>query len=1307
MKIKLLFLTLLYSLVVNAQVNNTQTWELFYPGVKLTYHINACANNEPEPNTNEYFWCDGPDRVVVQSFGLTHGNVLASNEFTFNNEKYVVITTTKGISTYNFTQKKWRNIPFLAFNDDTLVDNFKSAIYDENGNIIFNGAGKGIHKYSLTDNTITQITNQNNGFEQFKRNTNEGSFKNSIWAVINRKLLKYHNGTMKVYYNYDLGILSSREIKGFSIGTDDKIYLAVENQGLLIFNPADNSTQTITDAEGLPNIYLQDTSFDDDGNLWMAYSTYNSGGIIKWNIANNTFQTFNNPTNNSLGFDRIEVVNNQIWLSAKSTGTDEEGLYKVTFNTNNEPTWQHFNETFFQEKGLVENFAYYNNKTGFYDITSYGDHLYLSTTGNGTIIYNTQTNKWTHLSALKNNIPSGIFRTLEAIKQDKSGGIVFRAKSTHNSLRNANVISRLKNDVIINFPLGKGNKFSVNSEMKVDNNGNIYTKVLPLLGSDEFRRINYPQQQELLDSYFINSRTRFSVEGFNKWFYDSYGNKERLTNIDTQVTYAKDNSNFNLGTTYIQEITEGQDDRIWVLTSGKGIKWYDPVNDIMGELTLPKLTNSTHSEAGNVVKVLFGTNQDELWLICQNGVVYVKNNVEMHTFLKADYQTLNYVRKAKIDANNNLYVLSSSGMLKISNINTTPVTKEFYYLPMESGAGPSFANFVDFTIDNQGNKWLISNNSSYPKLLKFKETNDAGGITNGATKSNLRGRISGTVYVDMNNNQLYDKNIDEIISNQPLTIKNESSNFVVYSDIYGNYNFPIYNPNRTYEIAITSTDGFSYSSKRNFKVQVTNLDADYSNNNIKLLRDDIKSLYVKGSTKAGAWGFIRPGFANRFVSGIGNLSSSKTFSNVKIRYEFENTNENASSYTINSITDLKIFKLKRNINDHIINKLLIDPGKSQSWSLANLTEANYTKTEITSPVYTEINNGKKKTLEIEIGDITPYETIVLEVYTDVFDPTGINDIIQYGPTAISATNWEANTGAKSTTTSNTWKDITPKSEDEGVGRNDDFSPYIDPEDVYKDEDDIYRDREDVYSDSPYYTPIISSYDPNDKLVTPGVAGKLNEVDINKKWLTYTVRFQNNGNFSAKDIYVLDTIDNNFDKHSFKLLESSHSLELSEVGTKEQSIKKFFFKDIYLPDSLSNPEGSQGYFKYQIKVKKDIAENTVVENTAHIYFDQNPAIVTNTIQNVFKTPATASVNVYEEIESALVYPNPAKRKVIITLKNNEPFSEIVIYNISGKQIFRRKEKTEKAHVPVSNLPSGIYLVQVRSNQKNYNQKLVIE
>ena len=225
MKTKLLFSLLFFcSFFLKAQIDNTQTWEVFYPGVKLTYHINACANNEPEPTTDEYFWCDGPDRVTTESFGLTHGNIISSHEFAFNNEDYVVFATEKGISVYNKTQKKWRNLPLVAFADDTLITQFFGAIDDGNGNIIFNGANKGTQKYSLTDNTISQINNQN-GFEKFKKNENAGDFQNSVWAITKDGsiLMKYHNGVFKQYNSQILGIASNSAIKGMDISTDNKV----------------------------------------------------------------------------------------------------------------------------------------------------------------------------------------------------------------------------------------------------------------------------------------------------------------------------------------------------------------------------------------------------------------------------------------------------------------------------------------------------------------------------------------------------------------------------------------------------------------------------------------------------------------------------------------------------------------------------------------------------------------------------------------------------------------------------------------------------------------------------------------------------------------------------------------------------------------------------------------------------------------------------------------------------------------------------------------------------------------------------
>ncbi|QNM85331.1 T9SS type A sorting domain-containing protein [Polaribacter pectinis] len=1321
MKTKLLFSLLFFcSFFLKAQIENTQTWEVFYPGVKLTYHINACANNEAEPTTDEYFWCDGPDRVTTESFGLTHGNVISSHEFAYNNEDYVVFATQKGISIYNKTQKKWRNISFLIFGQDNVSAFFYGAIDDGNGNIIFHGASKGTQKYSLTDNTITQINNQNYAFEQFKKNENTGNFKNSIWAVSlgGSNLMKYHNGIYKVYNNQVLGIGSSRIIKGIDISADNKIYLAVENEGVVVFDPATETATKITEADGLPSNLLLDLDFDVDGNLWITYRIASKGGVSKWDIANNTFENFEHTVGNeTLQFGRVEAIGNQIWLSLKyAIAENLYGVYTLTFDNNNAPIWKHHNEAFFQEQGFVEHFYGYGSgfgdRYGINDLASYGEKLYITMAGNGTVVY--QNNNWQHFSAQKNNIPSGNERKIGYIKQDKTGGIVFNTYTNNTSTKDIVVVSKLKNNVIENYPLGRGVTNVVGFEEKgqIDEKGNIYGRYITgynVSNTNTFSVLNYPVFSNLLEDYSFNSEDEFAVEGFNKWYYDKNG--KRLTNLDTNVSYNANNSNFDFGTGNLDFLTESPDERVWAISPSEGIIWYDPITDTKGVLTLTDLTNSTHSEISHIQQLLFGTGTNELWLIGRNGVVYLKNGVETHKFLKADYPTLNIIKDAKLDANNNLYVLNSFGFLKISDVqNATPTTKEFDSNALIQGGiaeGPLFTNFNKITIDNEGNKWFASLNSALPKLLKFKEVNDAAGIVNAATASNLRGKVSGKIFVDVNDNGTFEEATDQVIVNQSLNIKNASSSFIVYTDTQGNYSFPIHIANQTYEIAITSTDGFSYASDRVYKVDVVNLDSDYSNNNIPLKNEEIKSLYVKGSAKEGAWGFIRDGFENKFVSAIGNLSNAKTFNDVKVRYKFINLNSSATNYNNNAIESITIHRLKNNQNTHIIDKINIDPSRSQNWKV-NLGSNNYTLSTDNNPTFTETDIDKTKTLEIEIGTIDPFEAIVLEIKTTVFDPTAIRDIIQYGPTDVSSSNWEAATSGRNNNDTDNWIDTTPESEDSKSGRDEDFSPYEEPEDIYEDEDDIYRDPKEIYSDGPYYTPVFSSYDPNDKLVTPGVPDKLNEVDIDKKWLTYTVRFQNNGNFSAKDVYVLDTIHNDFDRNSFKILDSSHDIKVSEVGSEAKSIKKFFFENIFLPDSLSNPEGSQGYLKYKIKAKETIPENTIVDNIAYIYFDQNPAIITNTIQNKFRTPAVASVKEFAIREEFSLFPNPAKATVSVKMLKNKPINGVQVYNMLGKRVLLKNGNNQsKMTINTSKLSSGIYLIKIKSENKITSKKLIIK
>lgn len=137
-----------------------------------------------------------------------------------------------------------------------------------------------------------------------------------------------------------------------------------------------------------------------------------------------------------------------------------------------------------------------------------------------------------------------------------------------------------------------------------------------------------------------------------------------------------------------------------------------------------------------------------------------------------------------------------------------------------------------------------------------------------------------------------------------------------------------------------------------------------------------------------------------------------------------------------------------------------------------------------------------------------------------------------------------------------------------------------------------------------------SYDPNDKLGSPkgeGVNGIINNTEI----LEYTVRFQNTGNSEAINIKIEDQLDEDLNIQSLQILASSHDMQ-AYIDQNRWLI--FEFDSIMLPDSTSNFLESQGFVKYSVRLNEDVLPNTQILNTANIYFDYNPAVITNTTIN---------------------------------------------------------------------------------------------
>lgn len=141
--------------------------------------------------------------------------------------------------------------------------------------------------------------------------------------------------------------------------------------------------------------------------------------------------------------------------------------------------------------------------------------------------------------------------------------------------------------------------------------------------------------------------------------------------------------------------------------------------------------------------------------------------------------------------------------------------------------------------------------------------------------------------------------------------------------------------------------------------------------------------------------------------------------------------------------------------------------------------------------------------------------------------------------------------------------------------------------------------------------LVCAYDPNDKKVTPAGVGSEGFILPETPFLDYVIRFQNTGTDTALNVTLVDQLDLNLDWQSLQIMSSSDPVL---VDVEQFGEVTFDFVNIMLPDSNVNEIGSHGYVSYRINLLPNLALGTTIENYASIYFDNNPAVITNSTLN---------------------------------------------------------------------------------------------
>ena len=246
-----------------------------------------------------------------------------------------------------------------------------------------------------------------------------------------------------------------------------------------------------------------------------------------------------------------------------------------------------------------------------------------------------------------------------------------------------------------------------------------------------------------------------------------------------------------------------------------------------------------------------------------------------------------------------------------------------------------------------------------------------------------------------------------------------------------------------------------------------------------------------------------------------------------------------------------------------------------------------------------------------------------------------------------------------------------------------------------------NDANNLNNQSNYSQTIIGSYDPNDKSEAHG--GKIGLDNFtNNDYLYYTIRFENTGTASTEFIRVEDALDSQLDESSFEMIAASHPVNTKRNGNQ----LTWHFYNTQIPPTTIDPINSHGYVYFRIKPKAGYATGDVIPNTASIYFDYNPPIVTNRFDTeFFDTLGNTTFNT----NTISMYPNPTSNLVTITNNNTvDGISSIIIYEITGKRIYALNNNSLNAvSIDVSHFSKGIYLVELVSDSNcKVTKKLIL-
>ncbi len=215
--------------------------------------------------------------------------------------------------------------------------------------------------------------------------------------------------------------------------------------------------------------------------------------------------------------------------------------------------------------------------------------------------------------------------------------------------------------------------------------------------------------------------------------------------------------------------------------------------------------------------------------------------------------------------------------------------------------------------------------------------------------------------------------------------------------------------------------------------------------------------------------------------------------------------------------------------------------------------------------------------------------------------------------------------------------------------------------------------------------VTGSYDPNDKVArtSSGLSSTVYYIDQDD-YIDYTIRFQNTGTDTAFTVIITDTLPEALDMTSFEQGAASHPFE---VRFKVGRVVEWRFNDILLPDSTTSEPESHGLVGFRVRPQLPLVPGTAIGNTANIYFDFNPPVITEPSVLV----AEFSTGMEEEERMAIrLAPVPASDELMVS--SSATMERIRVIGADGREVLRMNARSTHGRIDLNALKSGAYLLE---------------